>query len=75
MMRIRSQRLKHMGLPVLAQYADRKRIEEELLYAESIVRDLGCPLIDVTDRAIEETAQRILELVSKDREREGHRQP
>ncbi|TDY50651.1 hypothetical protein C7445_102211 [Alicyclobacillus sacchari] len=64
MIRIRSERLRHMGLPMHAQYADRRRIEEELLYAETVVRDLGCPLIDVTDRAIEETAQRVLELVT-----------
>ncbi|MDZ4910565.1 phosphoenolpyruvate synthase regulatory protein, partial [Clostridium perfringens] len=37
-------------------YASLERIQEELDYALSLYAELGCPVIDVTDKAIEETA-------------------
>ncbi|MBM7569221.1 pyruvate, water dikinase regulatory protein [Paenibacillus sacheonensis] len=53
---IRAERLKAMGLPFSAQYASADRIQAELVYAETIMDRLGCPIIDVTEKAIEETA-------------------
>ncbi|RAP77452.1 pyruvate, water dikinase regulatory protein [Paenibacillus montanisoli] len=53
---IRTERLKAMGLPFSAKYASSERIHAELSYADSIMKSLGCPVIDVTEKAIEETA-------------------
>lgn len=58
---IRKERLKAMGLDMQAKYATFERIEEELSYAKSIFDQLECTVIDVTERAIEETAGLIIE--------------
>lgn len=58
---IRTERLKTLGLPSSAQYASPERIKEELQYAEGVMNSLDCPIIDVTNRAIEETAGIIIE--------------
>ncbi|MFW6295052.1 MAG: pyruvate, water dikinase regulatory protein [Halanaerobium sp.] len=57
---IRIERLKKMGLGDDATYAAKERIEEEFKYAESIMNKIGCPVIDVTDKNIEETAVEVL---------------
>jgi regulator of PEP synthase PpsR (kinase-PPPase family) len=49
------------------RYADLAEIYEELEYAESIHRRLGCPVIEVSTLAIEETARRIINLVEQRR--------
>lgn len=59
---IRIERLKTMGLTSDADYASLKRILDELEYAEAIMKKLGCPVIDVTNRAVEETASKVLEI-------------
>ncbi len=59
---IRSERLKSMGLAGQASYASQARISEELDYADRIMRRIGCPIIDVTNKAVEETASKILEI-------------
>ena len=66
---IRSERLKTMGLSDGAAYADMKRINSELEYAKGIMRRIHCPIINVSNRAIEETAGMILEYVHKNQER------
>ncbi len=58
---IRAERLKTMGLTADASYANVSRISEELEYAKAIMRKLHCTVIDVSNRAIEETANMILE--------------
>ncbi|BBH18720.1 phosphoenolpyruvate synthase regulatory protein [Paenibacillus baekrokdamisoli] len=58
---IRTERLKAMGLPFSAQYASTERIEAEFEYADSIMKALRCPVIDVTEKAIEETAGIIMQ--------------
>lgn len=65
---IRAERLKTMGLAADASYANVKRITEELVYAKGIMKQLGCPVIDVSNKAIEETANKILEIVHKNRQ-------
>lgn len=65
---IRAERLKVMGLAANASYAAVDRIEEELDYARIIMGKLNCPVIDVSNKAIEETANRILELIAEKRE-------
>lgn len=58
---IRKERLKALGLPNTAAYASTDRIEQELFYADSIMKQLDCFIIDVSHRAVEETASLIME--------------
>ena len=48
-------------------YAELTEIYEELEEAEAVHRRLGCPVIDISDLAIEETAHRIARLVEQRR--------
>lgn len=68
---IRIERLKTLGLTANANYASLRRILDELEYAEAVMRKLGCPVIDVTNRAVEETASKVLEIYYR---RERHAQ-
>jgi regulator of PEP synthase PpsR (kinase-PPPase family) len=59
---IRKARLKQLGLSVDASYGLREQVKEELEFAQRIFRaHPQWPVIDVTGRAIEETAVIILE--------------
>ena len=62
---IRSERLKTMGLDPDASYATLERIMEELDYAKAIMRKVHCKVIDVSNKAIEETANKILDYYLK----------
>ena len=62
---IRRERLKAMGLTARAEYAEMDRILRELEYADKIMKRIGCPVIDVTNKAVEETAGRILDIFSR----------
>jgi [pyruvate, water dikinase]-phosphate phosphotransferase / [pyruvate, water dikinase] kinase len=53
------------------RYAELEEIYEELEYAEAVHRRLGCPVIEVSNLAIEETARRIVRLVEERRLRAG----
>jgi regulator of PEP synthase PpsR (kinase-PPPase family) len=65
---IRSERLRTMGLEPDASYANVERINEELEYAQNVMRRLHCPVIDVSAKAIEETANLILDIVKRNKE-------
>jgi len=60
---VRKERLKTLGLMGQAHYALAERIEQELAYANQLYRELDCHIIDVTHRAIEETATRVIEWI------------
>ena len=60
---IRQERLKALGLTAEASYASFERILLELDYAESIMQRINCPIIDVSSKAVEETAGLILDYV------------
>lgn len=63
---IRSERLKAMGLTdENSTYARLDRIREELNASEKLMSALGCVVIDVSRRAIEETAAIIIETYAK----------
>ena len=64
---IRIERLKALGLGSKASYASFERILDELDYAEKIMKRVGCPIINVSNKAIEETAGLILEVLKKER--------
>ncbi|CAM3435829.1 pyruvate, water dikinase regulatory protein [Marinicrinis lubricantis] len=58
---IRKERLRSLGLGQDAAYAQVDRIERELVYAKELMERLGCIVIDVSDKAVEETASIIQE--------------
>jgi len=59
---IRRERLKTLGLMSDANYANPERITYELEFANNFMKRLGCPVIDVSNKAVEETASKILEI-------------
>lgn len=61
--RIRQARLKHLGMPDDSSYGTRQHIESEIAYSRDLFRKHpNWPVIDVTSKAIEETASDILRL-------------
>jgi len=67
---IRTARVKSMGASK-KRYAELEVIYAELEEASGIHRRLGCPVIDVSELSVEETAMRIIRLVEK-RKRAAH---
>lgn len=59
--RIRRERLRSLGLASNATYANDERIRLELEYSAKIMERLGCFVIDVSNKAVEETAGIILD--------------
>lgn len=53
---IREERLQTLGLSNTASYSQLDRIQEELEYSKRVMKELDCIVIDVTNKAIEETA-------------------
>ncbi len=64
---IRRERLISLGLNDRASYANIERIKEELNFFDRVVGRISCPVIDVTNKAVEETANVILNYVYKGR--------
>lgn len=58
---IRQERLKSLGLSNNANYASLDRIKLELEYSQEIMKKLNCTVIDVSNKAVEETAGIVLE--------------
>jgi [pyruvate, water dikinase]-phosphate phosphotransferase / [pyruvate, water dikinase] kinase len=62
---IRTERLNTLGLKDKANYATVERIMEELEYTRRIMRRLGCPVFNVSNKAVEEVASKILYVVKE----------
>jgi [pyruvate, water dikinase]-phosphate phosphotransferase / [pyruvate, water dikinase] kinase len=60
---IRQERLRYMGSSK-RRYAELAEIYEELEQAAAVHRRVGCPVLEVSELAIEETAHRIIRLVA-----------
>lgn len=58
---IRTERLRALGLKNSANYASVDRIQKELEYSMGVMMDVNCEIIDVSTKAIEETASIIIE--------------
>ncbi len=71
LLELRRARLARMEAGLDLAYADPEQIREELDYSRSLFRRFGWPVIDVTNKAIEETASEILAM--RQREGEGRR--
>lgn len=67
LLRIREQRAKSMGLTEDSSYASISRINKELEYAEKVISDLKCRSIDVSDKAIEETAGIVIQMLNENK--------
>ena len=60
---IRRRRLVELGVEETTDYADLKKVREEMLWARRLFRkNPAWTVLDITDRAIEETASRVLEI-------------
>jgi len=65
---IRQARLKHLGMPSDTSYGQRDHISQEIAYAQALFRKQSAwPILDITGKAVEETAADILR-IKKDRE-------
>ncbi len=63
LLKIRTERLKALGLPGRAHYASMERIVKELAFSDEMMTRLRCPVIDVSEKAIEETAGLIMDML------------
>lgn len=64
--RIRRNRLEKFGQDPGSDYASEQQVIEEIAFAESLYKEnRRWPVIDVTERALEETATEIVKIVSK----------
>jgi regulator of PEP synthase PpsR (kinase-PPPase family) len=68
---IRTRRVRSMGAP-RRHYAELEEIYSELEEAAALHRRLGCPVLDVTELSVEETAMRIIRLVERRRRAAAH---
>ncbi|HLY94174.1 MAG TPA: pyruvate, water dikinase regulatory protein [Gaiellaceae bacterium] len=62
---IRRARVRTMGAARDRKYAELMEIYEELEEATKLHRKLGCPVIDISELSIEETAHRVLRVVEE----------
>lgn len=62
---IRVNRLKEMGLYAETNYTNMERILNELDYAQGIMKKIGCPIIDISNKAMEETAGKIMQIMQR----------
>ncbi len=65
---IRLQRIKMLQGDMSADYVDPDKVQEEVIAARRLFSRLGCPVIDVTRRSIEETAAEIIGLLTQRRQ-------
>ena len=61
---IRRERIRVLGLDNSVDYVSVEKIYEELEYAERIMRQIGCPVIDMTKKAVEEAANLIIDIIN-----------
>lgn len=64
-MKVRSERMRMMGLNTMTSYNSAERIRKELSYAEELFEKLDARVINIENRSIEETAQVIEEALEE----------
>lgn len=62
---VRRSRLRFLRQKEETSYVDVEKVREEVLQAKRLFARLGCPVIDVTRRSIEETAAEIVTLLDR----------
>ena len=60
---VRQARVRSLGAPPYASYADPESLLEEVRQARSLFRQQGWHVVDISGRAVEENAARILQLI------------
>ncbi len=60
---IRQERLKALGLEDNADYVCMERIDDELRYARRLMKRIGCTVFEVSNKAVEEVAKRIIQVI------------
>jgi len=60
---IRQERLNSLGFDMHANYASMERIKMELDYARRIMDRIGCTVFDVSNKAVEEVANQIVQMI------------
>ena len=63
LIKIRKNRLKKFGWNFNREYADRAHILKEMDYSREIFEKSRWPVINVTDRALEETAGEVIRII------------
>lgn len=71
LMNIREERLASYGMSKHMPYSAKDRIEKELAYAHKLYERLGCEVINVANRSIEETATIIISNLNSKNKRES----
>ena len=61
----RRTRLRFLQQKEITNYIDPEKVREEVLEARRLFARLGCPVIDITRRSVEETAAEIMMLLNK----------
>lgn len=61
---IRRERIRVLGLDNSVDYVSIEKIYQELEYAERIMRKVGCPVIDMTKKAVEEAANLVIDIIN-----------
>lgn len=64
LMLIRRERLKHLGMGETASYAEPEHVRQELRYSLRLCKAHRWPVVNVTGKAVEETANEIMNLVT-----------
>lgn len=67
---IRKSRLESIGHETLDLYADGEQVEEEIKAARQLYRQQGWPVVDVSQRSVEETAAAITNIYHRRREQQ-----
>jgi hypothetical protein len=62
LLEVRRSRIRSLGAPPYLDYADPETVEAELQRARRLFRERGFRIVDITNRAVEENAARILQL-------------
>jgi len=65
LMKIRETRLNHLGQDLPIIYTDIDAIKYEIAESRKLYAKLQCPIIDVTQRSVEETAAKIIQLLQE----------
>lgn len=67
LVQIRQTRLNYLNQDSSSDYVDIEAIKEEISESRKLFAKLNCPIIDVTQRSVEETAARVIQLLQQKR--------
>lgn len=72
---VRRSRLEYLAPGRRMDYDDEEQVREEVAWSRKLFAKLGIKFVDVTEKAIEESAHQVLEVVLPEREREKSSAP